>query len=520
MGHERWVVGVAFSPDGQRLATAGYDGTTRVWDMAGGRGARTLQGQHTGPVNSVTVTPDGQRIITAGMDGTVRLWDTVSGQELRKFVGHTDRVWSVAVTPNGQRIVTGGKDGTARIWDIVSGRELLQLRGHTGVVTAVAVTSDGQRIITGSNDGTARIWDMDTALGRGLETTPQLVLPAGELCCVAATADGQHIATGGCDGTARLWDARNGRELLLLKGHTGNVESVVVIPGTQRLITGSLDGTAAVWDMESGRQLFCLKGHTGPVRPVAVTSDGQRILTGGNDRTARLWDAGSGQELLILRGHTGRVRSVAVAASGQWIVAGGEDGTVKIWEAAMPYQVALWARQDQAAERRRSAWQKHRGREQGFIQDWLVLAPVPLSDGEKAHLGRERQQLRKEAGLRPHAGDAELVDGREFTWQEHHGEDFFLDFNRLVRKPQTHDSVAYAVCYDQCDRAERAAAAGEPCRDGQSLPQRPGGLQGHEPALRDRPGSDRSDHVAPREECPGPQSRAGVLRLDRLRLLR
>jgi WD40 repeat protein len=436
-GHRNWVVCVAVSPDGQRLATASLDGTARVWDISSGRGTRTFRG-HSGPVNSVAVTPDGHRIVTGSKDGTVKIWDLQKEQEPLTLKGHTGAVGAVAVTPNGQQIVTGSGDHTARIWDAQSGHELQKLEGHTGVITSVAVTPDGKCVVTGSADGTARFWDIGS--GRELRAWN-----AGQVYSVAVTPDGERLVTGTADGMVRFWDAASGRELLSFQGHPMNVEFLVPFSDNRRLVTSGLDGTAAVWDTANGRELLRLKGHTGAIRRVALTLESQRIVTGGSDGTARIWDTFSGRELLILKGHNGPVRSVAVTPDGK-IISGGEDGTVKIWEAASPEEVTLWAKLNKKAERRRLAWQRPATDAPGFIQTWLVLAPLKLENAETGAIGLAREQLPSETSLQPCAGDSELVTGQAISWQAFQGKEPILDFNRLLDKP-CERGVAYAVCY-------------------------------------------------------------------------
>jgi serine/threonine protein kinase len=158
-GHTDWVLAVAWSPDGQRLATASGDSTARVWDATTGTCLRTLQG-HTHRVIAVAWSPDGQRLATASWDNTARVWDATTGTCLRTLQGHTMGVNAVAWSPDGQRLATASSDNTARVWDATTGTCLRTLQGHTEAVGAVAWSPDGQRLATASCDKTARVWDI------------------------------------------------------------------------------------------------------------------------------------------------------------------------------------------------------------------------------------------------------------------------------------------------------------------------------------------------------------------------
>jgi hypothetical protein len=219
---------------------------------------------------------------------------------------------------------------------------------------------------------------------------------------------------------------------------------------SQRFFTGSSDGTVAFWDSATDRKRLSLNGHSGVFWSVAVTPDGQRIVTGGEDGTVRLWDVDNGRELVTLRGHTGTVWCVAVTPDGQRIITGSDDGTVKIWEAATPAQVALWDKQDQQAARQQAAWQRPTESTRGFIQDWLILAPLALEDGQTGAERLEREQLPGEATLQPRAGERVMVSGQEYTWEPHREKEPILDFNHMVGK-LCNRAVAYAVCYVSSD---------------------------------------------------------------------
>src|SRR5436309_2914659 len=96
----------------------------------------TLQG-HTNTVNSVAWSPDGQTLASGSSDWTIHLWDVQTGQLRHKLQGHTDAVRSVAWSLDGQTLASGSVDNTIRLWDATTGKELHILEGHTDLVNAV-----------------------------------------------------------------------------------------------------------------------------------------------------------------------------------------------------------------------------------------------------------------------------------------------------------------------------------------------------------------------------------------------
>ncbi|MCP4041945.1 MAG: hypothetical protein GY731_08300, partial [Gammaproteobacteria bacterium] len=73
---------------------------------------------HSGGVYSAVFDGPGERVVSAGRDGTVRLWDTRTGEELRRFEGHSDWVNSAVFDGPGERVVSAGDDGTVRLWGV------------------------------------------------------------------------------------------------------------------------------------------------------------------------------------------------------------------------------------------------------------------------------------------------------------------------------------------------------------------------------------------------------------------
>jgi WD40 repeat protein len=107
----------------------------------------------------VAFSPDGQRLASASEDGTVKVWDAATGQESLTLKGHTEAVYSVAFSPDGQRLASASQDKTVKVWDAATGRESLTLKGHTELALSVAFSPDGQRLASASFDNTAKVWD-------------------------------------------------------------------------------------------------------------------------------------------------------------------------------------------------------------------------------------------------------------------------------------------------------------------------------------------------------------------------
>src|SRR5262249_10461751 len=134
VGHTKEVVAVAYDRSGTRLASASWDGTIGIWDVARGQRLHVLVG-HDSWVRCVAYRPDGQRLASAGDDGKVRLWNAATGTPVGVLAGHDSHVTSVAYSPDGRRLVSAGNDGTVRLWDAEGQRSLAVLKGHSGRIT-------------------------------------------------------------------------------------------------------------------------------------------------------------------------------------------------------------------------------------------------------------------------------------------------------------------------------------------------------------------------------------------------
>ncbi|MCG6133219.1 MAG: hypothetical protein MET45_00890 [Nostoc sp. LLA-1] len=286
-GHSWFVTFVAFSPDGQTLASASADRTIKLWDLNTGNLRHTLTG-HSWSVIYVAFSPDGQTVASGSGDKTIKLWDVKTGNLRRSLTGHSDWVNSVAFSPDGKTLASGSGDKTIKLWDVKTGNLHRTLTGHSKLVRSVAFSPDGQTVASGSSDKTIKLWDLNTGnLFRTLTWDSHWVFS------VAFSPDFQTVATGSLYKTIKLWDLNTGTLRRKLTRHSYCVTSVSFSPDGQTLASVSYDKTIKLWDLNTGTLRRKLTGHSEAVMSVAFSPDGQTLASGSFDNTIKIWQFSS-----------------------------------------------------------------------------------------------------------------------------------------------------------------------------------------------------------------------------------
>jgi serine/threonine protein kinase/dipeptidyl aminopeptidase/acylaminoacyl peptidase len=295
-GHEACVHSVAISTDG-KLAASGSGGiwtphdwieapdySVRLWDMASGREIRRFEG-HGSAVTGLAFSPDGSLLASAGShDRTVRIWEVATGKQLHCLRGDNAKAFGVAFLSDGRHVISGHDDGFLRLWDVKTGEQVRKFEGHQGGGWSVRVSPDGRRIASGW-DKIARVWDAET--GKELHQFPG---HTHGLESVAFSPDGHRLLTADPPGKVfRLWDVESGKELRQFVGHTDEVKTVAFTKDGRRALSGSFDETIRLWDVETGKELHRFTDHTSGVFSIALSPDGRYALSGSNDKTVRLW---------------------------------------------------------------------------------------------------------------------------------------------------------------------------------------------------------------------------------------
>lgn len=243
---------VAFTPDGEAVATGSSDGVVRLWRLADGELEQSFTG-HTGAIEALAA--NGRLLAAASADNTVRVWDRETGQEVWLFQEVQDTITSLLFSPDSQLLAAASHDSNIWLWALNSG-EAQQLQQHTKPVLTLAFSPDGTRLASGAADKAVFVWEVASGDLKGI-----LADHTGAVTAVTFSDNGRTVAAGGENGVVLFWelDERgNGRLSRSVNLAQGSILDLALTSNNTLLAARTGSGAIGFWQASTGQQILML----------------------------------------------------------------------------------------------------------------------------------------------------------------------------------------------------------------------------------------------------------------------
>ena len=288
------ITAIAFSPDGQQVATSGYHEVV-LWNAADGKLARRVTNVAE-RVYDIAYSPDGKTMaVAAGTPaqmGELKLFDAASGALLADLVTSQDSVFACSWSPDGTKIACAGADRAIRIYNVATKKLIKAIEDHADWVMDVAWAPDGKKIASASRDKTSKVFDVEkgeslvTYNGHGQPVFGVQFLPSGN-----------EVATSGADRQIRCWNVTNAQQTRAIGGF-GNEVFRIRMMKDGNIYSASADQQARVHNATTGAVVKAFPGHKDWVYCVAYHEGTKKVAAGGYDGTVILWNNDDAKELV------------------------------------------------------------------------------------------------------------------------------------------------------------------------------------------------------------------------------
>lgn len=291
-GAHGYLFSAALSPDDKLLAVGTYRALTPLYDhrihlidLDTGKMVRSLKG-HSYTIYDLAFSPDGEKLASASHDATLRIWDVKTGKTLQVLKGHSAPVHGVAWSPDGTRLVSGSLDKTARIWSLDTGTATAVMRDHQDQIPTVDWSPDGKTVATGCYDKTIRLYEPSGKFRYAWTKLPNQIMS------IRFSPDSQRLMyTCGSDtvppiGVAIL-DMVKGQQLVKYSGHENSPICCVFTKDGKQAVTGDVISRIRIWDAATGATQLKLDGRGQTVFSAGWSPDGQAIAWGTRTLTEK-----------------------------------------------------------------------------------------------------------------------------------------------------------------------------------------------------------------------------------------
>lgn len=278
--HGAPVKAVAFSEDGQVLATGGEDKTIYFWNVKTGELTGTIKSFFN--VKALQFTPDNLILAACGTD--IRLMD-MQGKLVRTFSGYTTDIWSMDYNASSHKVIAGSYAKSIKVWNFDNASLLFNLSGHEKSCLPVNMNKAGDMAVSGSLDKSVRLWDLQK--GGQLR---KFEIHSENIFAVDFHPSGKYVLSASADKTIRLYHLETGAVVRTCTGHNASIFDVRFSPDGNCFLSCAADKTIILWETATGKILNTFTGHEGYVNEIRFSPDGQSFASASDDQTVRIWN--------------------------------------------------------------------------------------------------------------------------------------------------------------------------------------------------------------------------------------
>ncbi len=327
-GHTSSVMCLLFDKTGEKLYSTGRDCSIRIWDVKSEKEIKNLY-RNIIIKNCATLSHNNNYVALAGEDKNIQLWNIETGK-YKILSGHKDKVYTVCFSPEDKYIISGGKRDAIRKWNVETGELVKRAEGKQSDVVTLTYSPDGKRIASGSMDQSVLIWNAET-----LESLSSFKEHNSKIADLAFGPKGKTIASAEYREKTILWDIETSKQIqsFIYKGFTN--KSIAYNPNGKELLTGHDYGIANQWSIKTGKKIRENSKNMNlgnDISSVAYSSDGKYFLMGCGDNSILLWESESGMQPMTYYGHQGEVKHVEFSSDDKRIISTATDGTVRFWD--------------------------------------------------------------------------------------------------------------------------------------------------------------------------------------------
>jgi WD40 repeat protein len=344
-GHKDKVQGLAWTPDGTKIVSAGKEKSIKIWNASTGKDVSSINA--TGEwVSALILSKDGKHIITGqhavapvALNGAIFVYETATGKPVRDLRDFPNKVGSLALSNDGTIVAAGDDNGNVRLFqypsfvDNVNQPAYWAQQDPTGATYYLTFSPDDKTLVRVGGLG-VKLYATPLPGAPFQVGAPRATLNVSDPRCAAYTRDGKTLYVGNLHGAIQLWDPEGNQKVSEFRNaHASTINAIVFSPQGNRMASCSQDFNVRLWDFDIVLQSRDFEGHQDPVWTAYFNSDGTRIVSASGDKTVKVWQRDTGNVLFTIKDHTLPVTVAMFSPDDKLIASAGGDKVIRLFDA-------------------------------------------------------------------------------------------------------------------------------------------------------------------------------------------